>query len=185
MSLYFIRHGESIANREGFLAGQLDVAITEMGIAQARAAADELNANDIKIDKIISSPLSRAYDTAKCVAEIIDYSIEDILLDADLMERNMGFLQGESVSKLSALDGMNEDEQRAKGVETESMLEERVSKVLSRLTPYSEENILIVSHNGFGRRLAGVIHGVNFRKIKKIPNAEVIRLMDSSLLIED
>jgi probable phosphoglycerate mutase len=185
MPIYFIRHGESRANKDGFLAGQMDVEITETGIVQAKTAGDRLKASNFKIDKIISSPLKRAYDTAKQIARATAYPLEHITLDPDLMERNMGFLQGEPVSMVSLLDTMSEAEKRIKGVETESMLNVRAKRILSSLEKYSGQNVLLVSHNGFGRRLIGVVHGVDFHKTKKIPNAQTVNLADDSLLIDN
>ena len=61
-TLYFLRHGEAESNAGGFYAGQSDVALTEKGIGQAKAAAPMLK--NVKFDKIYCSDLQRAKRTA-------------------------------------------------------------------------------------------------------------------------
>ena len=63
-----IRHGESEANREGFFAGQCDVALLDKGLKQAQATARFI-AENYKADKLYSSDLKRALDTALAVKE--------------------------------------------------------------------------------------------------------------------
>ncbi len=64
--LIFVRHGYSQSNELGLFTGQSDICLTELGKKQAFCAAKYLE--DIKIDKIYSSTLCRAIDTARAVA---------------------------------------------------------------------------------------------------------------------
>jgi broad specificity phosphatase PhoE len=59
--LILVRHGESTANAQGLLLGRTDVALTEVGRAQAAAARRLLHR---PIHTVRSSPLTRARDTA-------------------------------------------------------------------------------------------------------------------------
>ena len=65
-----IRHGESEANRQGIFAGHLDVALQNTGLRQAQATAQYIVEN-YKVDKVYASDLKRAFDTGKCVADLI------------------------------------------------------------------------------------------------------------------
>ncbi len=65
--LIFIRHGFSESNKDGLFTGQANVALTELGQLQAQLSAKYLE--DVHIDAVYSSTLSRAFDTAKPVAE--------------------------------------------------------------------------------------------------------------------
>lgn len=56
----FVRHAQSVANRDGWLAGQVDAPLTDGG--RAEAAAVRL---DDRFDRAWSSDLSRAGDTAR------------------------------------------------------------------------------------------------------------------------
>lgn len=61
--LYAVRHGESVWNVEGRLAGWTDVALTQIGRAQASALRPLLQ--DERFDSVWSSPLQRARETAR------------------------------------------------------------------------------------------------------------------------
>ena len=62
------RHGQSEANINLYFAGQYDAGLTEQGRLQAELLANWVFEN-YKIDKIYSSDLKRAYDTAVPLAE--------------------------------------------------------------------------------------------------------------------
>ena len=61
-TLIFVRHGESEGNKNSRFNGQLNLALSDVGKAQAEKTAEFLDAYNI--DAIYSSDLSRAYDTA-------------------------------------------------------------------------------------------------------------------------
>jgi probable phosphoglycerate mutase len=86
---YFLRHGETYWNREGRTQGQLDAKLNETGKAQAARAAEALKGEPIA--RIISSPLSRALDTAQAVAEVLGL---EVATDPGLMECHLGDHQG-------------------------------------------------------------------------------------------
>lgn len=86
---YFLRHGETHWNREGRTQGQLEAGLNETGREQALRAADALAAEPIA--RIVASPLSRALDTARIVAERHDLPVET---DDGLMECHLGEHQG-------------------------------------------------------------------------------------------
>lgn len=65
MLLYCIRHGETIWNKEGRLQGRKDIPLNENGRMTARITAKALK--DVDFDLVISSPLSRARETAEIV----------------------------------------------------------------------------------------------------------------------
>lgn len=67
-NVILVRYGESVANGKGFFAGQLDIPLSDKGRQQANCVADYI-AKKYQVDRIYSSDLSRAYDTAKPIAE--------------------------------------------------------------------------------------------------------------------
>jgi len=182
MPLYFIRHGESQANSEGFLAGQLDLPITPKGIMQAKVAGSELKKSKLSIDVIVSSPLSRAYDTAVCLAREIGYPISQIILDPRLMERHMGILQGQPVESAKILDTLDSAGQEKLKMETEAALMQRAGEALRYLESLKGA-VLAVSHNGLGRRMIAFKYGVTSSATQKLPNAKVVDLTDKELLL--
>jgi len=66
--LFYIRHGQTIANINNIFGGHSETSLSELGKNQAKKAGADAKTNLPKVDVIISSPLSRAYDTAKLVA---------------------------------------------------------------------------------------------------------------------
>lgn len=93
-----IRHGESVANCEKFFAGQNNIALTELGIRQAEVAADAMK--DIKIDKVFSSTLDRAYYTALPFAKARGLEVVRI---HDFIERDCGAWTGKTFAEVEKL----------------------------------------------------------------------------------
>lgn len=87
---YFLRHGETYWNRDKLTQGQTDTTLNETGRAQAEAAAEALRGEPIA--RIVSSPLSRARDTAMAVAGALGLPVDT---DPGLMECHLGDRQGE------------------------------------------------------------------------------------------
>lgn len=85
----FLRHGETETNRLALTAGMIDVALNATGRRQARAAAAALMGH--RVDEIYSSPLQRALESARCVADALGLPIVVI---PELAERNWGALEG-------------------------------------------------------------------------------------------
>lgn len=69
--LYVARHGETELNRKGIISGRSDISLSEVGYKQAEFLAEEVAALKTPITKIIHSPLERARETARIVAEKI------------------------------------------------------------------------------------------------------------------
>lgn len=75
--IIIIRHGQSIANEQSRFAGHSDFDLTELGREQARCAAEYLYKSGEKIDKIYSSDLLRAHNTALPFAQKYALPIND------------------------------------------------------------------------------------------------------------
>jgi 2,3-bisphosphoglycerate-dependent phosphoglycerate mutase len=86
-----LRHGKSQANEKNILQGQMDSPLSEEGVRQSHALAAYWKAKDITFNKIISSPLGRAYETACIISELLTIPIE---LDDQWKEREFGKAEG-------------------------------------------------------------------------------------------
>ena len=77
------RHGETEWNVNEVFRGRCDVGLNEVGIKQAELLGDYLR--DFKIEAVYSSPLKRALDTAKFVAQHhgLDIGVAEGLVDFD------------------------------------------------------------------------------------------------------
>ena len=91
----FIRHGQSIANVQGWFSGQRDVELTMRGEEEARRLKVDLK--DIRVNRVFSSDLIRARRTAEIA--LADTS-HDIILEPRLRERSCGDYEGMSSVEL-------------------------------------------------------------------------------------
>ena len=65
--IYIVRHGETDWNILKKLTGQTDIPLNLNGIKQAKEVREKLK--NIKFDYVFSSPLKRAYETAKIITK--------------------------------------------------------------------------------------------------------------------
>lgn len=91
----FVRHGESVANAEGWLAGHRDAPLTERGRAQARAVASLVGG----ADRAFSSDLVRAHETARLA--LLPHPLEPLVTER-IRERHLGAWEGLSRESLRA-----------------------------------------------------------------------------------
>src|SRR5947208_5716194 len=99
-TLLLIRHGQTSWNVEHRLPGQIPgVELNETGRQQATRLADALTV--IPISAIISSPLERAHETARILAQ--QYKL-DIQFEPDLMDIALAHWTGQSYDELSKND---------------------------------------------------------------------------------
>ena len=87
---WFLRHGETDWNAKGLSQGNIDIPLNANGIAQAAAAAPLLVGRGIA--SIVSSPLSRARDTAQHVADLLNLPVH---IDEGLRETSFGAQEGQ------------------------------------------------------------------------------------------
>jgi broad specificity phosphatase PhoE len=83
--LILIRHGETDWNVEGRYQGQADPPLNQRGLAQARQLAQKLRG--VGLDVLYSSPLRRALQTARILAEALDVPLHT---EPRLMEIHQG-----------------------------------------------------------------------------------------------
>lgn len=144
--LYFIRHGLSEMNKSGHYAGTIETPLSEEGRAQAKAAGQK--AKDLDIDLIVSSPLSRALETAQIIARQIGYPEDKILINPLFIERSWGDWEGKPFRPIK------EDEfDTIPNAEKSHDLVDRAGKALDFLNSLPAQHILVASHGTFGRAL--------------------------------
>ena len=97
--LLLVRHGETAWNADGRLQGHLDIALNDVGRAQARRLAAALADEREPIDIIYSSDLARALQTAQAVA---DATGAPLIATPALRERDFGAFQGRSFAAIEA-----------------------------------------------------------------------------------
>lgn len=146
---YFARHGQTIWNVENKICGATDIELTEKGHMQAEELGQKILDEGIRIDEIICSPLVRAAETARHIAEIIEVPMR---VEPRLKEQNFGKYEG------TPRDG--EDFRRAKECFAdsyeggESMIQfcHRIYGLLDEIRGEADEKVyLLVAHNGVAR----------------------------------
>ena len=93
---FLVRHGETEWNRERRIQGVSDIPLNDTGRAQAAALGDILVGHNF--DLIVSSPLSRADETARIIAQRLGMPAP--ITVPDLIERNYGEAEGSSGADL-------------------------------------------------------------------------------------
>lgn len=166
------RHGESVANAQGWLAGFKDVALTPTGQAQARALAEELAA--VPFGRVISSDLTRAVETARPIAEGrvgVPWLITEALRERDLGE--WAEVTRESLRASGEMSRLISWWGRPPGGESHDDLMRRALPILASL-PTLDAPSLLVGHGGLNRALLGLIDGLPLEEIgaRRIQNVE-------------
>jgi probable phosphoglycerate mutase len=96
--LVMLRHGQTDFNLGSRMQGQLDTELTELGRAQAVAAAEALAKHQPLL--IVSSDLRRAYDTAVALGERTGLRVR---VDDRLRETHLGDWQGMTHGEIDAV----------------------------------------------------------------------------------
>lgn len=159
MRLYIIRHGETEWNKVKRLQGQTDIPLAEEGIRLARETGQGMK--ELPIDLVISSPLTRAVQTAQLLTEGRDIPI---LTDDRIIEISFGQWEGECILNSEVLPAdfrklFYEDPlhcMRPPGGETFDEVRRRTGEFYRSLLEnpeYADKNILISTHGAASRCL--------------------------------
>jgi phosphoserine phosphatase len=95
LKLILVRHGETLSNRENRVQGTTDLELSDYGRIQADMLAESLKGEPI--ERIVSSPLRRAYETAKAISRFHNAKIE---ANRDLQEMNHGDFENLTIKEL-------------------------------------------------------------------------------------
>lgn len=168
-----VRHGQSKANEGGFLAGVTDVPLSTLGEKQANAVSEYI-LKTYKVDVIYSSPLERACNTVKGVADELNLPI---IKETDLREFDFGELEGLTLEEIknSFDDGYNRWAKDPgvvvpNGGESMTHLQERVVQKLKEIAKKEDgKTVLIGSHSSVIRALQCYVQGLPLTKMKNTP----------------
>ena len=147
MKLYVARHGETQWNAMNKICGRTDIPLTQRGLAQAKALAE--NTADLNIDIIIASPMIRAQQTAAAVSERCGIPV---FTDERLIEQDFGIFEGMDRSTPEYLANKRQFASRYPGGESQMIVAHRVYGLVEELKEkYPGRNILLVCHGGVCR----------------------------------
>jgi broad specificity phosphatase PhoE len=156
VELTLVRHGQSTANSDGILQGQVDSPLSELGRRQAGQLGAWFVQRQMVWDAVYCSPLSRARDTAAIITERLGRTAP--VENADLSEINAGAMQGKTGPALRAehpsfyargLDGLGDYSEF--GGESYDAVQARARRFIAMLTErhrVAADRVLVISHGG-------------------------------------
>ena len=157
-----VRHGQTDWNFQEIIQGREDIPLNEVGKKQASQSAAALQAE--AWDIIISSPLIRAQETAKEIAEAT--GLQSILLDERFVERNFGEASGKPVATVRELIA----EGKVEGMEQDEEIVARCFAAVKDVAEtHSGKRIIIVAHS---HAIKAILHAIapeviSLKKTKK------------------
>jgi 2,3-bisphosphoglycerate-dependent phosphoglycerate mutase len=170
--LCVVRHGETDWNLAGILQGWVDVPINDQGRRQARELATAFAGQGF--DRVYSSPLIRALETAEIVAAGLGLPRPSI--HEGLKERNFGVLQGVPKAELAEHNPLLLQQilQRNPAAHFESgeTMDEVATRVLDAILDlamdHPGEQLLVITH--------GWVMDIITRHISGLPRHEVLNM---------
>lgn len=148
--LLLVRHGETVGNLEQIAHGQTESPLNERGQQQAQLTADLLKGWERSYDRVYASPLSRAHDTARAIAETLALPLS---IHTGLMESHLGVLEGVTYKELDdfgyARRSIEDDDFTAHNGESPRQVSDRMEQTVTEIRAlHPGENLIIVSHGG-------------------------------------
>lgn len=163
-----LRHGESTGNAERRHQGQADFPLTDLGIRQVNALAKVWKRRGWEFDGVVSSPQTRAKETAEILSSVLEFNLE---YDPIWMERDNGKLAGllheEALKIFPIPEFIPLYEPIATTGESQWDLYLRAGAALSQLVKYPPGFYLVISHGGLlnmvMHALVGLVPQPNFQ----------------------
>ena len=160
--LVLLRHGQTDHNVERRMQGHLDAELTAEGLAQAAAVAPGIAA--LGPDRLISSDLRRAVDTAAVIGAAVGL---DVKVDPRLRETHLGQWQGRTVTEIEAgwpgaiAEWRSDPTWAPPGGESRIDVVRRARPVIDELDEEYADNpegiVVVVAHGGM---IAGLVCGL-------------------------
>lgn len=180
-----LRHGQIRQHKEKIFLGQTDVPLSEEGRLQAKAAGEQLAKMNLQTDRIYTSDLLRATETAEIAAT--EGKIPSVILEQGFREMNLGPWDGKFISEIRKT--MPEEyEKRGQNLMIYKMghgsenffdLQYRVVKALEQILHEDlAEDIIITAHSGVLRVIINNLKGQDVSDPwEKMSNGE-LRIME-------
>ena len=143
--LCLVRHGQTDWNFQEIIQGREDIPLNALGHRQAEESAAFLSQESW--DVIVASPLSRAVDTARYIAEACGIDEAHIIQDERFIEREFGAASGKPVPGIyEAVQA--DDQDRVPGLESEDEMRARVLSGMHDLVEaHAGKRVIVVCHS--------------------------------------
>lgn len=173
--LYLLRHGQTEFNVKKLVQGRCDSPLTDLGRKQAGMAAAWLKGHDVVPDKVVSSPLGRAMDTASLVANELlgpDAAVEPC---EGIIERCYGtFEEGPHDALPTDVWDPGEDLVPFGGEGSKALQERMVATLINLISTEDIETLLAVSHGSASRQFIKTAVPEDFELPAKLPNCAIM-----------
>ena len=173
--LYLLRHGQTEFNVKKLVQGRCDSPLTDLGRKQAGMAAAWLKAHGVVPDKVVSSPLGRAMDTARLVAcELLgpDTAVEPC---EGIIERCYGsFEEGPHDALPTDVWEPGEDLVPFGGEGSQALQKRMVETLTNLISAENVETLLAVSHGSASRQFIKATAPEGFGLPTKLPNCAIM-----------
>jgi uncharacterized phosphatase len=145
MILAMVRHGQTNSNINQIIQGRTNNPLNNTGKQEAYKLAKILKTQNLEFDSFISSPLSRALETAFILSKELKYN-KAIHVIQNLVERNFYHLEGKPVSIGMPL--VRQKGYKYSGYEDDEKIINRVVDATLKLEKiYRNKKILCVAHS--------------------------------------
>lgn len=178
-NLYLVRHGRvDFADGIHRCIGRTDIGLDETGRSQARALADYFGRHPLEC--IFSSPLSRAFETAKILGD----SRYPLVIRENLVELDMGEWENRPLNEIK------------KGLETEPIYGEkrqdgcrRFAACIDKILDHTEGDVAVVAHAGINCSYLARLLGTPLSVSRALPQPyggfSRIEIRDSEKLVAE
>jgi len=175
-TMILLRHGQSVWNAANIFTGWTDVDLSEVGVAEATKAGDQLA--ETAIDVVHTSGLIRAQRTAEIVMENNRVSSNvPTHRDIRLNERHYGDLQGMNKDETRAKHGKEQVHIWRRSFDVPPPGGESLEMCAERTLPYLTE--AIIPDLEVGKTVLVAAHGNSLRSIvMKIENLSKDEVLD-------
>ena len=171
LKIYLARHGQDTDNIAGILNGRRDEPLTKKGTEQAHETADKIKEIGISFDVVYSSPLQRAFETAKIISETTNSPAPE--KEPLLIERDFGVMTGQNISDVEKLCAPNIIKAEVityflnpDGAETFPDLMVRGKLLLDKIKKeYQSGNILLVTHGDIGKMIYAQYYHLDWKQV--------------------
>ena len=173
--LYLLRHGQTEFNVKKLVQGRCDSPLTDLGRQQAGAAAAWLKAHDVEPDKVVSSPLGRAMDTANLVATELLGQGAAVEPCEGIIERCYGsFEEGPHDALPTDVWDPGEDLVPFGGEGSQALQKRMVETLTNLISAENVETLLAVSHGSASRQFIKAAAPEGFELPVKLPNCAIM-----------
>ena len=151
---YFVRHGQTVWNMENKICGATDIALTHWGHEQAIETARKIRETGIQADEILSSPLSRATDTARHLSELTGIPMR---VEGRLIEQSFGRFESTPRNGEEFYLAKQQFLSRYDGGESMLQVAQRIYNLIDEIKA-DDKTYILVAHNGIARVVHSYFH---------------------------